>query len=246
MNYKMILEHMKTTKTWPYWQFGAPWFRMAYDEKTGNLYLACRDRQTKTCTAVKEAGFIITPKNTMIIPEGDVSSTLLGTLGIAGRFRTMHSKVARDYYQLNCMVNYEAYPNFEIDFSTGVPIGARKIAELRLDPQQAAIVDAKIEALRAPLHTLVRMRSVNLSSESYWQAQNLHWTRSVSKRDAVLKAAITRKTSHWSENVIACLHYFASTAKAVKWNDPQPFDSVFDRMVRFHESALYRHFDAIR
>jgi hypothetical protein len=247
MNYKQIIRHMEGLKSWPFWQFGASWIRLALDTDSGCLYLTHRQNyQIKNSwQPIDDARLIIRPDDVLVLPEGDVSGTILGTLGIAGRFRNKTNGIThRRYYQHECMYNYEAICGLEINFKTGKPINAKRIDQLQVDKHAKMKIDGRVQELRAAYLASARMRQMEFVRN--WNSVNSAY-QNESLRDQVLIQCLTRLPSHWTNKIDESLRFFAASTKWTRDSENKaiPHDTLFDKMFNFHKSAVYRHFNVV-
>lgn len=241
MNYKQILNHMKGLKSFPYWKYGAPWLRMAYDRQTQCLFLTHRENyQIKNSwQGIEDSPMVIRPDNTVLLPTGEVSGVILGTFGIAGRFRHQARAVVRDIYQHECMANYEAFPGLMLDFKTGKPLNSRLIDEIRIDPEKRKEVDAKLKTLRTMYISRARVSGTELKRDWNIIPKPMHYAES---RDNVIFNVLENLPPSWADSLTKVLMYFAANTRKGNWKADVDPGQAFDSMVKFHKSAIYRHF----
>jgi hypothetical protein len=249
MKYKQILVHMQKLKSYPYWNYATPWTRLCHDPVSEKIFLTQRLRYTQKTSwmGIEDSKLIITPEDMLILPESEISGVVLGTLGIAGRFRTKTNGIThRRYYQHECMTNYEAICGLQLNFKTGKPLNAKRIDQLIIDPVARKEIDLKVQELRTVFLGAARLKGAKF--ERNWNLVEKQYMRE-SVRDRVIINALARRRDEWVNNVINSLHYFAASTKYV-YNTPTasaPIEPslLFDKMFNFHKSAVYRHFKVV-
>lgn len=246
MNYAMILKHMKGLKTFPYWRFGAPWLRMGYDSRSEYLYVAYRNWSTKKIEDISESNMIIMPNDQMIL-TGEQSSTLLGSLGISARFRKRTSGLARNLYVHNCMVEYEYFSGMKVNFRTGKPIDAKRIDQLSINIIKKKEVDQMLAEMRQRYCVLARLKDLEFTADiaSTWLTKNIkrYKIETEQKRsDALIKVVTNyKKDGHWSEKLTPLLyHATRNTDYQLRSIQLDPAN-LFDKVMKIHKSAVYRH-----
>ncbi len=239
MNYDMIVNHMKSLKSYPLWQFGAPWFRLRYDPDSGALGLVWKDYGTKDWKNVEDSPMIIRPDNTMEFVDGHLSGVVLGTLGIAGRFRNRSGAVIRSRYQHNCMTDYVAFPGLLIDIRTGKPLNSQLVKDVVFDEDKRKQVDAQLKGFKTLCLQMIRLNDLVFRREyniKYQLGQKESW------RDDTICRTLEQLPDNWFDGIECCLREFARTTKWERDDPPLDPSKLVDRMLKFHKSSIYRHF----
>ncbi len=244
MNYKMLVKQCKAREG-NVWQFGCPWLRMWYDEATQNCTIVGRIWNQRKVWITSEPKFVVRPDNTAVFPNGDLSGVLLGTLGIAGRFSyNIKNVFSRLTYLHNCSDRYEAQPGLVISFSTGKPLNAVRYDELSYVVNKKKHVDDVIATLKSRYLVVPRLMGVKFTRD--YQAIP-EWTKDDDNCVTALIKMIDSKAL--DSQVITGILRKVAVRQKYKHNeeDNRRFEPsfLFDRMMIYHQSAVYRHFGAI-
>lgn len=240
MRYEKLLAHMRKQKSFPLWAYATAYVKLAYDDKSKNLYLAHRqwasNYKDTFYKGIEESDFIIRPDNTAIFPLGDVSVNIMASFGISGRFTHRLGRMIRDVFSHELIDEYEALPGLTIDFLTGKPLNAKRIDEMHIDTKKKSEIDKKLNELKKVYCGLARLKGIEFDGD--WS----NIPALLNKRQLCDLALIdAMENKNCNKNIDGAMHWAAHKSREHRGNIP----ALFDIVVRNHKSAVYRHFGVI-
>lgn len=241
MNYQDLYREVIKAKDPQTGVRGTRWENLILDKETQFIFPAStwamnhRQYAHRDVTQLSNANLYVRPDNVMVFAENyRPTHFALAPFGISGRVAARISPLSEFTYVHNLFNKYETMPNMEIDFTTGKPIKARNLKNIRINQKKLLAMRKRTKELR---HVFLSMVRVGDHKES---DQNKTF-RDTAERRVALEAAYL-EVDGWFADLYPHYKFFARHV------DPKKDDSkrrAFDNMLRFDQAAVFKFMGVI-